>query len=101
MTRPRRGETPADLAARTVRREHRPPRSWPPALGGLCLAAALAAWWGFEWVPPGVVRHAYWLWWGGVGLACLGLLICRGTNRWASGLLLTTYGLLILALRNT
>lgn len=87
MSRPRRGESPAEFVAREVRREHRPDRAWPPALGGLLAAAGLAMLYGPEvWADQR--RFAPLPWWGGVGLAALGLLICRGVPRWMSLFLL-------------
>ena len=87
MSRPRRGESPAEFVAREVRREHRPDRAWPPVLGGLFAAAALALWFGPEG-PAELRRLAPFLWWAGIACAALGAAICRGLPRWMSGLLL-------------
>ncbi|MEM9700942.1 MAG: hypothetical protein AAF907_00700 [Planctomycetota bacterium] len=87
MNKPRRGESPAEFVAREVRREHREPRSWPPLLGGVCVAAALALRFG----PAPWSERAFdipYLWWAGIAFAALGLLLCRGVPRWMSGFLL-------------
>ncbi len=94
MSRPRRGESPAQFVAREVRREHRPPRSWPPVLGGLLAAAALLLWFGPEGAAdlrrfaPMLRRFAPMLWWAGIAFAALGVVLCRGLPRWMSGFLL-------------
>ena len=88
---PKRDETPADLAARAVRQEHRPPRSWPPVVGGLALGGALVV----PRLPPDAVPAvlagpAPVLLYAAVGCGLLGLFLCRGVPRWMSGLLLAT-----------
>ena len=88
---PKRGESPADLAARTVRAEHRPARSWPPVVGGLVLAGALVV----PRLPPNAVPAvlagpAPVLPYAAVGCGLLGLFLCRGVPRWMSGFLLAT-----------
>ena len=91
---PRKGETPADLAARAVRAEHAPPRSWPPVAGGLCAAAAVI----LPRLPAGAVPAALngpapVLGYAAAGLGVLGLFLCRGVPRWMSGLLVAACAL--------
>ena len=90
MTRPRRGESPADLAARVVRREHRAPRAWPPVIGGLLCVAGFAAWAFADSLPPPAETAGAAAWWGGIGCGVLGGLACRGGNQLASVLLVAS-----------
>ena len=95
---PKRGETPADLAARAVREEHRPPRSWPPVVGGLALAGAfLVPRLPRDAVPAVLAGPAPVLLYAAVGLGLLGLFLCRGVPQWMSGFLLATCVLVLAA----
>ena len=82
---PRPGESPAELAERAVRAEHRPARSWPPVLGGVLMLSSVGVGYGLIADPPAspewVQFAVFAAWWGGFALACLGALICRGVNR--------------------
>ena len=85
---PRRSASAADIAARAVRKEHRPPRSWPPVVGGLLAAAALVV----PRLPAGTVPAvlagpAPVLGYAAAGMGLLGVFLCRGVPRWMSGLL--------------
>ena len=94
--RPRRGETPHRFLIREVRREHRPPRSWPPVLGGVLLAAAVAV--RFlrpEHLPAAVAEGGRHLPIAALVCGVLGVMICRGLNRFMAGLLVATAGVLV------
>jgi len=93
----KRGESPAEFAAREVRREHRPPRSWPPALGGLLVIGSLGLWAAGVELPDWGERARIGAFWAGIAVAALGLLICRGWERLMSAFLLAAVGLLALA----
>ena len=89
MSRPRRNESPADFAARTVRREHAPAKTrWIAVLAACAWAAAV--WFGREGRAD--LRDRLTL--AAAGLGAAALLVCRGWERLAGFLALLGAGLL-------